>query len=329
MAFKISSKSPFMYKILCPACRSSHTMKNGKRKGVQLYVCRECGYQFRNTRDVLDEQIWKAYSQNKQTITELADHFHVSESTIKRKLRYVEKKWVQPPLSGSGFVNIDATYWGRNTGIIVALDYASGKPIYLKSINHEHLADYTDAVESIESRGYVIKGIVLDGIRSLFDEWKEKYKLQMCQFHLKQLVRRYLTLNPRLLAARDLKALVDGIVTYDEADFLAQYQAWKDKWKDTINKRSLSSITGKQHYTHKKLRTVMNSVDFYLPYLFTYQHEDCSGMPNTNNKIEGTFTDLKKNLNNHSGMSASSRDRFINGFFLALLDTPSINEKQE
>ena len=34
-------------------------------------------------------------------------------------------------------------------------------------------------------------------------------------------------------------------------------------------------------------------------------------MPNTNNKIEGTFTDLKKNLNNHSGMSTKNRKRFI------------------
>jgi hypothetical protein len=53
-----------------------------------------------------------------------------------------------------------------------------------------------------------------------------------------------------------------------------------------------------------------------LPYLFTYQHVD--GMPNTNNKIEGTFTDLKKNLDNHSGMTKENRKRFINGFFLAL-----------
>ena len=41
-------------------------------------------------------------------------------------------------------------------------------------------------------------------------------------------------------------------------------------------------------------------------------------MPDTNNKIEGTFTDLKKNLNNHSGLTQENRKRFISGFFLAL-----------
>lgn len=71
----------------------------------------------------------------------------------------------------------------------------------------------------------------------------------------------------------------------------------------------------------------MHSIDFYLPYLFTYQQIACDGMPNTNNKIEGTFTDLKKNPNNHSGMSEENRKRFISGFFLAL--TASLSMKKQ
>ncbi len=92
------------------------------------------------------------------------------------------------------------------------------------------------------------------------------------------------------------------------------YHAWKEKWKDTIGHKSLHK-DGKMHYTHQRLRAAMNSLNFYLPDLFTYQREDCKGMPNTNNKIEGTFTDLKKNLNNHSGLTQENRKRFISGFF--------------
>ncbi len=43
-------------------------------------------------------------------------------------------------------------------------------------------------------------------------------------------------------------------------------------------------------------------------------------MPNTNNKLEGIFTDLKNNLNNHSGMTIKNRKRFICEFFLAYND---------
>ena len=48
-------------------------------------------------------------------------------------------------------------------------------------------------------------------------------------------------------------------------------------------------------------------------------------MPNTNNKIEGVFTDLNKNLNNHVGLSEDGRKRFIEGFFLAL-ESKSANQ---
>lgn len=81
-----------------------------------------------------------------------------------------------------------------------------------------------------------------------------------------------------------------------------------------------------KNYTHKRLRSAMHSLDFYMPYLFTFQKENCEGMPNTNNKIEGTFTNLKKRLNVHSGMTEMSRKRLISEFFLALAATHSIRK---
>lgn len=290
-----------MYKILCPVCRSSHVVKNGKRSGVQLYICHDCKYQFRNARKISETE--QLYMLNKQTIRELASYYGVSESTIKRILNGITKAWVQPGLSGTGFVNIDATYWGRNSGIILAIDNQSGKPLYLAFINHEKVSDYVDAIRLIESRGYVIKDIVLDGIQSLFREYAG-YKLQMCQFHMKQIVKRYLTLKPRPKAARELKDLVDGITQQSGDDFRKQYADWKLRWKDTLNRKSVMKTTGRMFYTHKRLRTVSNSIEYYLPYLFTFEEAGCEGMPNTNNKIEGSFTDLKKNLNNHSSMIA-------------------------
>jgi hypothetical protein len=242
----------------------------------------------------------------------------MSVATVKRRLRDVKREWVQPPLAGGGFVHLDVTYWGRNFGVLLALDSETAKPLYVAFVKSETIKDYEDAITSIKERGYTIRGLIIDGKQSLFKSFSE-YHIQMCQFHMKQIVRRYLTLNPKMLASRDLKALVDRLHRILEADFKEEYQEWKDRWKDTIAHRSLHK-DGKMHYTHRRLRAAMNSLDFYLPYLFTYQQEDCEGMPNTNNKIEGTFTDLKKNLNNHSGLTLENRKRFINGFFLALND---------
>jgi len=305
-----------MYIVKCPVCGSSHTMKNGKRKDVQLYVCRECRYQFRHNKEVSSTELWIAYQNGKQTVSELAATHGVSPSTVKRRLRDVKKTWVQPRLSGSGFVHLDGTYWGHNWGVMLGLDEESGKPLYLEFIKSETNQDYKDAVSSIEARGYTIRGIIIDGKQSLFGMFSG-YKIQMCQYHMQQIVKRYLTLHPKLLAARELKALMSKLTKMGKADFEAEYSGWKATWKDTLNRRSQLK-SGKTQYTHRRLRSAMHSIDFYLPYLFTYQLPECKGMPNTNNKIEGTFTDLKKNLNNHSGMSQENRKRFIIGFFLAL-----------
>ena len=279
-------------------------------------MCKGCGYQFRNNTDIRHEALWRSYQEGKQTISELAAAHGVSDSTIKRRLREIEKDWVQPQLTGGGFVHLDATYWGHNWGVMLALDESSGKPLYMAFIAHEKVQDYVDAVRSIEERGYTIKGIVIDGMKSLFSEFSS-YSIQMCQYHMIQIVRRYLTQHPRIVAARELKALVDNIANEDGVEFENKYRQWKSKWEDMLNRRSTLK-SGKTQFTHKRLRSAMHSVDFYLPYLFTYQLPECCGMPNTNNKIEGTFTDLKNNLNNHSGMSKENRKRFISGFFLAL-----------
>ena len=305
-----------MNKRKCEVCGSSHTVKNGVRNGVQLYKCQDCGYQFRAGTDVSEEDLWEAYQQQKQTIKELSERFDMSVATVKRRLHDIKREWVHPPLSGSGFLHLDTTYWGRSFGVLLALDHASGRPLYIAFVKSETTKDYEDAVQSVKERGYTIDGIIIDGKQSLFKSFAE-YPIQMCQFHMKQITKRYLTKNPKLLAARALNALVDKLTRSEESVFKAELAAWKDEWHDMIDRRSIYK-DGSTHYTHQRLRSAMHSLDFYMPYLFTYQREDCKGMPNTNNKIEGTFTDLKKNLNNHSGLTKENRKRFISGFFLAL-----------
>lgn len=314
-----------MYKIKCPVCGSSHTMKNGKRKGVQLYVCGECGYQFRNRNEVSTEELWRCYQDGKQTVAELSTTYGLSASTIKRRLSEVTMEWEQPSLEGGGFVHLDTTYWGRGFGVLLALESSIGRPLYMSFVRNETTKDYEDAVCSIRVRGYSIRGIIIDGRKSLFNSFAE-YPIQMCQFHMKQIIRRYITLHPKLLAARELKALVDNLTERRRAEFEQDYERWKISWRDTLNKRSTLK-SGKTRFTHRRLRSAMHSIDFYLPYLFTYQRHECCGMPNTNNKLEGTFTDLKKNLNNHSGMTQENRKRFITGFFLALTEALSMNKQ--
>lgn len=127
---------------------------------------------------------------------------------------------------------------GRSWGVLLALDEHSGFPLYLAFIENETASDYEAAIRSIEERGYTIFGIIIDGKKSLFTLFSD-YQIQMCQFHIKQVIRRYLTQNPRLKAARELKGLLDTLTVSSGRDFKINYAQWKEKWKDTLVKRSL------------------------------------------------------------------------------------------
>lgn len=208
-----------MNKSKCPCCASTYTKKNGKRDGKQVYKSLDCGYQFRRKQIPSEEEIWNIYQENKQTVSELSDMFNVSDSNIKRMLAHATKEWVQPDLSGrSGYVHLDATYWG----VFLALDDASGFPLYVEFIKSETTADYINTVRSIEARAYLIKGVIIGGKQALFS-LLAGYNLQMCQFHMKQIIRRYLTNNPTLKAAIALKELMRTQPSITESEFKEKY----------------------------------------------------------------------------------------------------------
>lgn len=273
-----------------------------------------CGHRFSGGRDLTKEDIWEMYLNGKQTIAQISEITGLSASTITRRLASVSISWEQPKVRGSGVIHLDATYFGRNTGVLLALESGTGRLLYMSHIAHEHIRDYEDAVNHIVGCGYVIQGIVIDGLQKLFTVLSE-YKIQMCQFHMVAIIRRKLTKNPQLEAGKELLDLAYRLKDMTGDAFVGQFEKWKTKWHNFLKGKTVNEITGRTIYTHQRLRSAMVSISTYLPYLFTY--ERINGMPNTNNMIEGTFTDMKKTLRNHPGMKEENRKRMMNGFFLA------------
>lgn len=251
------------------------------------------------------------YLHGKQTIAQISETTGLSASTITRRLAFVSLNWDQPKVGGCGVVHLDATYFGRNIGVLLALESGTGRLLYMKHIAHEHISDYEEAVRHIVGCGYLIHGIVIDGLQKLFVVFAE-YRIQMCQFHMVAIVRRKLTKNPQLEAGKELLELAYRLKGMDKDTFVSEFERWKKKWHDFLKEKTVNEVTGHTVYTHQRLRSAMVSISTYLPFLFTY--EDVDGMPNTNNMIEGTFTDMKKTLRNHPGMIEDNRKRMVNGF---------------
>lgn len=275
-----------------------------------------CGHRFSGGQEITTDYIWEMYLHGKQTVAQISAETGLSPSTIKRRLATVRFQWIQPIVKGGGVIHIDATYFGRNTGVLLALESVTGRLLYMKHIAHEHISDYEEAIHHINSCGYEIRGVVIDGLQKLFVVLSG-YKIQMCQFHMVAIIRRKLTKNPQLEAGKELLDLVYRLKGMSKDIFTNEFESWKKKWHEFLKEKTTNEITGRTIYTHQRLRSAMISISTYLPFLFTY--EDVEGMPNTNNMIEGTFTDMKKTLRNHPGMNADNRKRMMNGFFLAYI----------
>ena len=67
---------------------------------------------------------------------------------------------------------------------------------------------------------------------------------------------------------------------------------------------------------NRSLRSVYLSLKRNTPYLWMVYDNPDLGMPNTNNALEGTFTDIKPKLRVHSGIKKANLRGVFHGFNL-------------
>lgn len=134
---------------------------------------------------------------------------------------------------------------------------------------------------------------------------------QMCHFHQKQIVKRYLTINPKLEASQKLKEITATLADTNEEMFTKQLVTWYETWKDFLKEKTINPDTNRWCYKHKRLRSAYRSLKTNLPYLFTYQRYPELNIPNTTNSLDGFFGSLKNKLNVHRGLSRKRRMKII------------------
>jgi len=211
---------------------------------------------------------------------------------------------------------MDTTYWGNNFGVMLFKDAITKENLLKYYVKTESNAMYKRGIEKLKSQGFVIAGIVCDGRRGLIQSFKG-IPVQMCQFHQAAIVRRYITKNPRIPAAIELKEIMALLKQTDKESFEGALIQWYDKWKSFLNERTINEETGKSYFTHKRLRSAYRSLKTNLHWLFTwYDHIDL-GIPTTTNSIDGHFADLKNKLRNHNGLSLKRKIKFIDEFLKA------------
>ena len=281
-----------------------------------MYKCKDCGKQFIGGKRRNKSQVITDYIEGKQTLRQLALRYDVSERTIRRDLtgmRFVHSISKYKDVT----VQLDTTYWGRHFGLMVIKDALRNKILWHKYVCNETIAQYIEGISWLKSQGFKIYGAVIDGMRGLAQALYP-IPVQMCQFHQILIIRRYLTQEPDLEASVQLLDLVKSITRMDKESFIGAFNEWYEKYKDVLNERVHDKRIKRNMppYMRPRLRSAYLSLRHNMPLLWTFYDHPETGLPNTNNGIEGLFSDLKGKLRVHRGISKDNRKKLLDEYIL-------------
>ena len=284
------------------------------RSRKQMYKCKDCNRQFLGGRRRDKTQVITDYVEGKQTIEQLSVRYGVSSRTIQRDLkgmRYVQKISKNKDVT----IQLDTTYWGRNFGLMVIKDALRNKILWRKYVRYETIKDYLEGVEWLKSQGFKIYGVVIDGMRGLAQALYP-IPVQMCQFHQIMIVRRYLTQDPDIEASIELLCLIKEITRMYKESFIGAFEEWYERNKDKLNERINDRLIKRKTppFMRPRLRSAYLSIKRNMQLLWTFYDHPETGLPNTNNALEGVFSDIKSKTRVHRGISRNNRKKLLDEY---------------
>lgn len=292
-------------------CNNRHVIKKGERRGLFRYLCRFCGKSFSSSRrgKRRSEKLWKEYVWSKQTRKQLGKEYSKSSKTIERILdaHKIKEKEHNPRTL---VAVMDATYFGRRNGILVVRDPNQKENLCCHSIASETKLEYQKARNDIEDSGYVLQAVVLDGKRGIPSVFKDM-PIQICQFHQWRIVKRKLTLKPKLPSHQALLSIGRKISKTTESEMKKLLVNFEKLFHSDLNEKTFVPGTKYWRYTHAKLRSAYGSLIRNLPFLYTYQKYPELRIPNTTNSLDGSFNVLKMFVNIHRGLKPKRRLKVI------------------
>lgn len=280
---------------------------------MQTYWCKSCDCRFRSARrDTGHEDLWNSYVFGKQTVRELREQTGFDKKTI---FKYLDEHKVGEKTHEPRKIHlvVDATYFGTRIdktawGVILFRDSDRKENLWWKYVSHETALDYKEGKDFLEGLGYTIASITSDGFLGLPRVF-EGIPFQMCQFHMKQIVVRGVTLNPKTEAGKVLLAFAKTLTQTNSEEFTQRLQLFHVKYISFLSEKT-THPDGSKSWTHEGARSAYMSLVHWSEYLFTYQKN--LGMPNTTNTCDGHFSHIKDIVRIHRGLCKSFKQKVLN-----------------
>lgn len=257
-------------------------------------------------------QIEIDYVDGKQTLSQLAAKYGVCTKTIWNSLESMRHKRVISK-DKDVVVEMDATYWGRNFGLVIIKDAIRNKILWYKFIHRrERVEDYVEGIRWLKEHDFKIWGAVCDGLKGLFQSLNP-IPVQMCQFHMISIVKRYLTSKPETEASVELLSLIKTLVHKTESQFIQDFDEWYSHNKEVLNAKYTDNH-GRKRFVRPRLRAAYLSIKRHLNWLWTFEKYNDRIIPNTNAGIESLNSRLKTILRVHSGIKAERRRKLLENY---------------
>lgn len=205
-------------------------------------------------------------------------------------------------------LQIDATFFGREYGFLVFHD--GNGVIYFKEIKTESVKDFRVGIKALKSANYKILSITIDGKRGYINNARKllgNIPIQMCLFHQRAIIRRYITDNPRNQCGQDLKELMSLLCKPEkQQEFIDKFYLLKTKYYIFLHHKNELG-----NYKYSNLRSAFRSIEVNLPYLFTYTDFKWLNIPPTINHLEGLFGHLKERIKIHRGLNKNRKKKAV------------------
>ena len=238
------------------------------------------------------------YVNKRQTYSDLSEEYSKSIKWIYTQIHSykVAEKTHRPRA-----INLvcDTTFYGKRQdklGTVVFFDSIEKEVLLWNHVESEKAQHYKELLKELLLLGYTINSVTIDGKRGLYTVFKA-YPVQMCHFHQKKTIRRYITKNPKLDASKDLKKILYNLTKTNENNFKVKLQNWHVTHSEFLNEKTINGETGKFTFTHYKLRAAYMSLCSNFDHLFTYKNDKNLDIPNTTKKKVRTTNALSRVMN--------------------------------
>ena len=179
--------------------------------------------------------------------------------------------------------------------------------VHFREIRTENLTELDAGLDALIAAGYRFKSFTLDGKRGFIRRLKQRFEttpVQMCHFHQKAIIRRYITNNPKTPCGQALKDLMTRFGEQEPQEWIDSLFALQEEYKAFLAEKNENG-----DYVHRRIRAAFRSLKTNLTYLFVYAEIPNAQIPKTTNRLEGLFSHLKEKIRLHRGLSENRKKK--------------------